>query len=84
MYSNFQGSIANILNFCRLQKVQMCLLSWTLVEWMLLYLENYSRLVGIFSPNETELARLTGMPTGTIEQISQAAGKCHEMVMCLH
>nr|CAB3473811.1 unnamed protein product [Digitaria exilis] len=36
-------------------------------------------LVDIFSPNETELARLTGMPTETFEQISQAAGQCHKM-----
>ncbi|CAL4948289.1 unnamed protein product [Urochloa decumbens] len=36
-------------------------------------------LVDIFSPNETELARLTGMPTETFEQISQAAGECHKM-----
>ncbi|XP_047060409.1 ribokinase-like [Lolium rigidum] len=36
-------------------------------------------LVDIFSPNETELARLTGMPTETFEQISQAAGACHKM-----
>ncbi|AQK97129.1 pfkB-like carbohydrate kinase family protein [Zea mays] len=36
-------------------------------------------LVDIFSPNETELARLTGMPTETFEQISMAAGKCHKM-----
>ncbi|KAG1346788.1 Ribokinase [Cocos nucifera] len=35
--------------------------------------------VDIFSPNETELARLTGMPTDTFEQISQAANKCHKM-----
>jgi hypothetical protein len=40
-------------------------------------------LVDIFSPNETELARLTGMPTETFEQISQAAGACHKMVRCL-
>lgn len=39
--------------------------------------------VDIFSPNETELARLTGMPTETFEQISQAAVKCHEMVSCV-
>uniref|UniRef100_A0A0D9V3V1 Ribokinase n=1 Tax=Leersia perrieri TaxID=77586 RepID=A0A0D9V3V1_9ORYZ len=37
-------------------------------------------LVDIFSPNETELARLSGMPTETFEQISQAAGACHKMV----
>ncbi|XP_078446228.1 pfkB-like carbohydrate kinase family protein isoform X2 [Wolffia australiana] len=36
-------------------------------------------LVDIFSPNETELARLTELPTETFEQISQAVGKCHEM-----
>jgi sugar/nucleoside kinase (ribokinase family) len=41
-------------------------------------------LVDIFSPNETELARLTGMPTETFEQISQAAGACHKMVRCLN
>lgn len=39
-------------------------------------------LVDIFSPNETELARLTGMPTETFEQISRAAGACHKMVRC--
>lgn len=33
----------------------------------------------ILSPNESELARLTGMPTESFEQISQAAMKCHEM-----
>ncbi|KAJ1688351.1 hypothetical protein LUZ63_019741 [Rhynchospora breviuscula] len=36
-------------------------------------------LIDIFSPNETELARLTGMPTDTFEQISQAATKCHKL-----
>lgn len=36
--------------------------------------------VDIFSPNESELARLTGMPTETFEQISQATIKCHKMV----
>ena len=36
--------------------------------------------VDILSPNETELARLTGMPTETFEEIGQAAIKCHEMV----
>ncbi|XP_062087251.1 ribokinase [Humulus lupulus] len=36
-------------------------------------------LVDIFSPNESELRRLTGMPTETFEQISQAVYKCHEM-----
>lgn len=35
--------------------------------------------VDILSPNETELARLTGMPTETFEEIGQAAIKCHEM-----
>ncbi|RWW07189.1 hypothetical protein GW17_00029442, partial [Ensete ventricosum] len=36
------------------------------------------KLVDIFSPNETELARLTGMPTETFEQISRAAKRIHE------
>ncbi|KAF3442313.1 hypothetical protein FNV43_RR16229 [Rhamnella rubrinervis] len=36
-------------------------------------------LVDILSPNETELGRLTGMPTKSFEQISQAVTKCHEM-----
>ncbi|KAK2987319.1 hypothetical protein RJ640_006407 [Escallonia rubra] len=36
-------------------------------------------LVDILSPNETELARLTGMPTESFEQISQAVVKCHEL-----
>lgn len=36
--------------------------------------------VDILSPNESELARLTGVPTDTFEQISQAVEKCHEMV----
>ncbi|XP_077227462.1 pfkB-like carbohydrate kinase family protein [Tasmannia lanceolata] len=35
--------------------------------------------VDILSPNESELERLTGMPTETFGQISQAAQKCHEM-----
>ncbi|KAK3009352.1 hypothetical protein RJ639_013088 [Escallonia herrerae] len=36
-------------------------------------------LVDILSPNETELARLTGRPTESFEQISQAVVKCHEL-----
>lgn len=36
--------------------------------------------IDIFSPNESELARLTGMPTESFEQISQAAVKCQKMV----
>ncbi|WOL10996.1 hypothetical protein Cni_G19757 [Canna indica] len=35
------------------------------------------KLVDIFSPNETELSRLTGMPTETFEQISHAVKKIH-------
>ncbi|XP_019193716.1 PREDICTED: uncharacterized protein LOC109187822 [Ipomoea nil] len=35
--------------------------------------------VDIFSPNETELARLTKMPTENFEQIKQAVEKCHDM-----
>eukprot|EP00268_Persea_americana_P045391 TRINITY_DN4625_c1_g1_i1.p1 TRINITY_DN4625_c1_g1~~TRINITY_DN4625_c1_g1_i1.p1 ORF type:complete len:369 (-),score=115.98 TRINITY_DN4625_c1_g1_i1:751-1857(-) len=35
--------------------------------------------VDILSPNETELARLTGMPTESFEQICQAAGNCQKM-----
>ncbi|KAJ8767814.1 hypothetical protein K2173_020754 [Erythroxylum novogranatense] len=35
--------------------------------------------VDMFSPNETELGRITGMPTEGYEQISQAALKCHKM-----
>ncbi|KAB2616077.1 ribokinase [Pyrus ussuriensis x Pyrus communis] len=35
--------------------------------------------VDILSPNETELGRLTGMPTETFEQISNAVVKCHKM-----
>ncbi|KAL8507761.1 hypothetical protein ACS0TY_018342 [Phlomoides rotata] len=37
------------------------------------------KVIDILSPNETELARLTNMPTESFEQISQAVGKCHEM-----
>lgn len=36
--------------------------------------------VDILSPNETELARLTGMPTDSFQQITRAAIRCHEMV----
>lgn len=36
--------------------------------------------VDILSPNETELARLTGMPTDTFEEIGRAVDKCYEMV----
>lgn len=35
--------------------------------------------IDILSPNETELARLTKMPTESFEQISRAVGKCHQM-----
>ncbi|XP_031104943.1 ribokinase [Ipomoea triloba] len=35
--------------------------------------------VDIFSPNESELARLTKMPTENFEQIKQAVEKCHDM-----
>lgn len=36
--------------------------------------------VTIFSPNETELARITGMPTETIGQVEAAASKILNMV----
>ncbi|KAF5728088.1 hypothetical protein HS088_TW21G00231 [Tripterygium wilfordii] len=35
--------------------------------------------IDILSPNESELGRLTGMPTENFEQISQAVEKCHAM-----
>ncbi|KAF8114260.1 hypothetical protein N665_0039s0025 [Sinapis alba] len=35
--------------------------------------------IDILSPNETELSRLTGMPTETFEQISEAVAKCHKL-----
>ncbi|CAN1140614.1 RBSK [Linum perenne] len=35
--------------------------------------------VDIFSPNETELSRITGMSTESFEQIGEAVEKCHEM-----
>ncbi|XP_010540120.1 PREDICTED: uncharacterized protein LOC104813974 [Tarenaya hassleriana] len=35
--------------------------------------------IEILSPNETELARLTRMPTDTFEQISRAVTKCHDL-----
>ncbi|KAL2943377.1 Ribokinase [Bienertia sinuspersici] len=35
--------------------------------------------VDILSPNESELSRLTGMPTETFEQVNQAVTKCYEM-----
>lgn len=35
--------------------------------------------VDILSPNESELSRLTGMPTETFQQVSQAVTKCYEM-----
>lgn len=36
--------------------------------------------VTIFSPNETELARLTGMPTDTTEEVLAAAAKVQLLV----
>ncbi|PIN02740.1 Ribokinase [Handroanthus impetiginosus] len=41
------------------------------------------KFIDILSPNETELARLTNMPTESFEQISQAVDKCHKMVSLL-
>ncbi|XP_058773565.1 ribokinase [Vicia villosa] len=35
--------------------------------------------VDIFSPNESELARLTGLPTESFEEITEAALKCHKL-----
>ncbi|KAL8255159.1 hypothetical protein R6Q59_033380 [Mikania micrantha] len=35
--------------------------------------------VDILSPNESELARFTGMPTESFEQISLAVAKCHKL-----
>ncbi|KAI7746383.1 hypothetical protein M8C21_011909 [Ambrosia artemisiifolia] len=35
--------------------------------------------VDILSPNESELARLTGMPTESFEQISLAVAECHKL-----
>ncbi|KAG6600489.1 rbsK [Cucurbita argyrosperma subsp. argyrosperma] len=35
--------------------------------------------VDIFSPNESELSRLTGCPTESFEQIGQAVEKCYKM-----
>lgn len=35
--------------------------------------------IDILSPNESELGRLTGMPTDSYEQISEAVVKCHKM-----
>ncbi|KDP24717.1 hypothetical protein JCGZ_25708 [Jatropha curcas] len=37
------------------------------------------KVVDILSPNESELARITGMPTENFEQIGHAVTKCHEM-----
>lgn len=37
------------------------------------------KFIDILSPNETELGRLTNMPTESFEQISEAVGKCHKM-----
>ena len=41
-------------------------------------------LVDIFTLDETELARLTGMPIETFKQINQPAGQCHKMVRYLN
>lgn len=35
--------------------------------------------IDILSPNESELGRLTGLPTESFEQISEAVAKCHHM-----
>lgn len=35
--------------------------------------------IDILSPNESELGRLTGMPTDSYEQISEAVVKCHKL-----
>lgn len=36
--------------------------------------------IDIISPNETELGRLTEMPTEKFEDITLAAAKCHKLV----
>ncbi|KAJ4726597.1 Ribokinase [Melia azedarach] len=35
--------------------------------------------IDILSPNESELRRLTGMPTDSFEQVTEAVAKCHAM-----
>lgn len=42
--------------------------------------EELLSVVTILSPNESELARLTSMPTNSLEEILQAASKVQEMV----
>jgi len=34
-------------------------------------------LIDIFSPNESELSRLTGIPTESFEQITYTQNDCH-------
>ncbi|KAH9326527.1 hypothetical protein KI387_006705, partial [Taxus chinensis] len=41
--------------------------------------EDLLKSITILSPNETELFRLTGMPTDTIDQVIEAATKFHAM-----
>lgn len=38
------------------------------------------KFVDILSPNESELSRLTEMPTETFQQVHQAVTKCYELV----
>lgn len=42
--------------------------------------EELLKFVTVLSPNETELARLTGMPTKSLEDVIDAAAKIQEMV----
>eukprot|EP01018_Ginkgo_biloba_P009448 Gb_32608 [translate_table: standard] len=41
--------------------------------------EDLLKSIDIFSPNETELARLTGTSTDNVDQVIEAARKCHKM-----
>jgi len=79
-----QEPIINISNFCQAAKgvgVPVIMDAGGMDAPMP---EELLNLVDIFNPNKTELARLTGMPTETFEQISQAAGECHKMVRYLN
>lgn len=45
--------------------------------------EELLKCITVLSPNETELARLTAMPTNSLEEIVKAATRVQEMVNSL-
>ena len=73
--------IFHLLLVClRLQREQVSRLYWMLGGMDAPMPQELPNVVDIFSPNESELRRISEMTTESFEQIVRAVMKCHKMV----